>query len=214
MKEKNYDVLSLWPTPIYISQTPVKKSYLDFIQKIDFERATNKQFDISKDKRILNKMKDLKSHIQNHINVFTKDYLKINNKIKFYLTDSWVNKFKPQEGSTTHSHVNSMISGVYYFERAPNMGGIQFQKGYQINHNIFYPDIWMEYDEATTTQGQAFNINPKEGTIVLFPSKIEHTVNTNLSKETRYSLAFNAHVKGTFIVKDISGKPNYQLDIK
>ena len=76
MKEKNYDVLSLWPTPIYISQTPVKKSYLDFIKKIDFERATNKQFDISKDKRILNKMKDLKSHIQNHIDVFTKDYLK------------------------------------------------------------------------------------------------------------------------------------------
>ena len=45
-----------------------------------------------------------------------------------------------------------MISGVYYFERTPNMGGIQFQKGYQINHNLFYPDIWIEYDEATATQ--------------------------------------------------------------
>ena len=214
MKQNNYNILNLWPTPIYIGEIPVKKSYLDFIHKIKFERATNQRFDISKDKAILNQMPDLKSKIQNHINIFVRDHLKINNKINFYLTDSWVNRFEKGEGSTTHSHVNSMISGVYYFKRAPNMGGIQFQKGYQINHNIFYPDIWMEYDEANETQGQAFNITPEEGGIILFPSKVEHTVIDNLSDTTRYSLAFNTHVKGKFIVKDISGKPNYELIIK
>lgn len=214
MKQNNYNILNLWPTPIYISEIPVKKSYLDFIHKIKFERATNKRFDISENKRILDQMPDLKSKIQNHINIFVKDHLKINNKINFYLTDSWVNKFEKGEGSTTHSHVNSMISGVYYFKRVPNMGGIQFQKGYQINHNIFYPDIWMEYDEANETQGQAFNITPEEGGIILFPSKVEHTVIDNLSDTTRYSLAFNTHVKGKFIVRDVSGKPNYELVIK
>jgi hypothetical protein len=93
------------------------------------------------------------------------------------------------------------------------MGGIQFQKGYQTNHNIFYPDIWMDYDEATTTTGQAFNINPKEGGLILFPSKVEHTVNDNYSSDTRYSLAFNVHVKGQFVVKDFTGKQNYILNI-
>jgi uncharacterized protein (TIGR02466 family) len=214
MKQNNYNILNLWPTPIYIGEIPVKKSYLDFIHKIKFERATNQRFDISKDKAILNQMPDLKLKIQNHINIFVRNHLKINNRINFYLTDSWVNRFEKGEGSTTHSHVNSMISGVYYFKRAPNMGGIQFQKGYQINHNIFYPDIWMEYDEANETQGQAFNITPEEGGIILFPSKVEHTVIDNLSDTTRYSLAFNTHVKGKFIVKDISGKPNYELIIK
>ena len=214
MKQNNYNILNLWPTPIYIGEIPVKKFYLDFIHKIKFERATNQRFDISKDKAILNQMPDLKLKIQNHINIFVRNHLKINNRINFYLTDSWVNRFEKGEGSTTHSHVNSMISGVYYFKRAPNMGGIQFQKGYQINHNIFYPDIWMEYDEANETQGQAFNITPEEGGIILFPSKVEHTVIDNLSDTTRYSLAFNTHVKGKFIVKDISGKPNYELIIK
>ena len=214
MKAEKYDILNLWPTPIYIGEVPVKKSYLQFLKTIKFERATNERFDISNDKQILNQMPDLKSKIENHLETFIRDHLQINNKINFYLTDSWVNKFKKGEGSTTHSHVNSMISGVYYFKRAPQMGGIQFQKGYQINHNLFYPDIWMEYDEATATQGQAFNINPQEGGLVLFPSKIEHTVNDNLSNDTRYSLAFNAHVRGKFIVKDISGKTNYELTIK
>lgn len=214
MKDKSFDILSLWATPIYIGNIPVKDSYLKFIETIDFERTTNQRFDISKDKRILNKMPDLKKNIELNIETFVRSYLKINKKINFYLTDSWVNKFEKGEGSTTHSHVNSMISGVYYFKRVPNMGGIQFQKGYQINHNIFYPDIWMEYDEANETQGQAFNITPEEGGIILFPSKVEHTVIDNLSDTTRYSLAFNTHVKGKFIVRDVSGKPNYELVIK
>jgi len=214
MKVKNYNVLDLWPTPIYVGEEPVEDSYLNFISKIKYERASNDRFDISTNKTILNKMPKLKSKIEKHINTFVRDHLKINKKINFYLTDSWVNKFKKGERSTTHSHVNSMLSGVYYFKRASEMGGIQFQKGYQINHNLFYPDIWIEYDEATTTQAPAFNINPPEGGLLIFPSKIEHTVNQNNSDEVRYSLAFNAHVKGKFIVRDFTGKPNYELEIK
>lgn len=213
MKEKQYEVLNLWPVPIFLSNIPVKDSYLNTIKKIKLERASNGRFDISEDKNILNKFKDLKTEIEKQIDLFVRDHLKINKRIKFYITDSWLNKFEKGEGSTTHSHINSMLSGCYYFKRSPEMGGIQFQKGYQINHNIFYPDIWMDYDEATTTTGQAFNITPKEGGLILFPSKVEHTVLDNNSSDTRYSIAFNVHVKGQFIVKDFTGKQNYILNI-
>ena len=103
MKAEKYDILNLWPTPIYIGKVPVKKPYLQFLKKIKFERATNQRFDISKDKQILNQMPDLKSQIEKHLKTFTRDHLKINNKINFYLTDSWVNRFEKGEGSTTQS---------------------------------------------------------------------------------------------------------------
>lgn len=213
LKEKQYEVLNLWPVPIFLSHIPVKDSYLNIIKKIKLERASNQRFDISEDKTVLNKIKDLKTEIEKQIELFVRDHLKINKKIEFYITDSWLNKFEKGEGSTHHSHVNSMLSGCYYFKRSSEMGGIQFQKGYQTNHNIFYPNIWMEYDEATHATGMAFNIKPKEGGLILFPSKVEHTVLDNNSSDTRYSIAFNVHVKGQFVVKDFTGKQNYILNV-
>jgi len=102
-KEKQYEVLNLWPVPVFLSHIPVKTTYLNSIKKIKLERASNQRFDISEDKNVLDRIKDLKIEIEKQIELFVRDHLKINKKIKFYITDSWLNKFEKGEGSTTHS---------------------------------------------------------------------------------------------------------------
>ena len=42
---------------------------------------------------------------------------------------------------------------------------------------------------------------------LLFPSTLSHSVDENFSNDTRYSLAFNAFVKGQF------GKDEYKLTL-
>jgi ectoine hydroxylase-related dioxygenase (phytanoyl-CoA dioxygenase family) len=48
-------------------------------------------------------------------------------------------------------------------------------------------------------------VKVKEGTIVIFPSHLEHSVEKNWSKIRRYSIAFNFYVRGNF------GKEEYEL---
>jgi ectoine hydroxylase-related dioxygenase (phytanoyl-CoA dioxygenase family) len=57
-----------------------------------------------------------------------------------------------------------------------------------------------------TSDSYALKLN--EGTIVLFPSHLNHSVEENLSNQNRYSIAFNFFVKGKF------GKEEYQLELK
>ena len=40
-------------------------------------------------------------------------------------------------------------------------------------------------------------LEPKDNEILMFPSELTHQVEPNMSKERRYSIAFNAFVKGT-----------------
>ena len=55
---------------------------------------------------------------------------------------------------------------------------------------------------------ETYVVDLKEGTIVIFPSHLEHSVEKNWSPERRYSLAFNFYVRGDF------GKEEYELVIK
>jgi ectoine hydroxylase-related dioxygenase (phytanoyl-CoA dioxygenase family) len=55
---------------------------------------------------------------------------------------------------------------------------------------------------------EKYILNVKEGTIVIFPSHLEHSVEKNNSNENRYSIAFNFYVRGKF------GKEEYELEIK
>ena len=51
----------------------------------------------------------------------------------------------------------------------------------------------------------SFEVN--KGDVLLFPSTLSHSVDENFSNDTRYSLAFNAFVKGQF------GKDEYKLTL-
>ena len=53
-----------------------------------------------------------------------------------------------------------------------------------------------------------YKLQLDEGKVVIFPSHLEHKVEKNLSKEKRYSIAFNFFVKGKF------GREEYILELK
>jgi ectoine hydroxylase-related dioxygenase (phytanoyl-CoA dioxygenase family) len=73
---------------------------------------------------------------------------------------------------------------------------------------LFHHSILFEYDELNNINAENYIVKVKEGTIVIFPSHLEHSVEKNISNDKRYSIAFNFYVRGKF------GKEEYELEIK
>ena len=198
---------NLWPIPVYEAEIPVKQKWKDFVINLEYERTHINNSDISKDRYILNTMPDLKSDIEKHCELFVRKYLTIKDNAKFYLLNSWCNIHGPNEYSQIHYHGSSLLSGVYYPIVPKNSGAISFHKN-SIYNNIFYHSIRFEYNEDSNLNAGKYTLNVVDGTIILFPSHLEHSVERNNSNEKRYSIAFNFYVRGKF------GKEEYELEIK
>ena len=199
---------NLWPTPIYESEIPVKEQWKTAVINLEYERTHVNNSDISKDRYILNSIPDLKQEIEKHCEIFVRKYLTVKDNAKFYLQNSWCNIHSPNEFSQIHHHGNSLISGVYYPIFPKNSGNISFHKTVFPPTNLFPQSIMIEFDEHNHLNAGMYYIEIKEGTIVLFPSHLEHKVAENLSNEKRYSIAFNFFVRGKF------GREEYIFEIK
>jgi len=198
---------NLWPIPVYEAIIPVKQQWKDAVVNLEYERTHINNSDISKDRYILNNMPDLKSDIENHCELFVRKYLHVKNNAQFYLQNSWCNIHGPNEYSQIHYHGSSLISGVYYPILPKDSGNIKFHRISMYN-NLFSQSIRFEYNENNNVNSDSYEINVNEGTIVIFPSHLEHSVRKNNSDEKRYSIAFNFYVRGKF------GKEEYVLEIK
>ena len=198
---------NLWPIPVYEAEIPVKQEWKDAVVNLEYERTHINNSDISKNRYILNNIPDLKSDIESHCELFVRKYLTVKDNAKFYLQNSWCNIHGPNENSQIHYHASSLLSGVYYPILPKDSGNIAFHRG-SIYTNIFHHSIRFEYKENNNLTAEKYVLNLKEGTIIIFPSHLEHSVEKNNSNENRYSIAFNFYVRGKF------GKEEYELEIK
>jgi len=85
-----------------------------------------------------------------------------------------------------HHHGNSALSAAYYVKAEQDAGNIVFFDPRQAN--VFHHPI---SKAVNSINAQVQSITPKAGTLVLFPSYVEHKVNPNLSDEDRIVISFN-----------------------
>jgi len=202
-----FKVHNLWPVPVYDSKITVKQKWKDFVVNLKYDRTHINNSDISKDRYILNNMPELKAEIEKHCEHYVRKYLTVKPNTQFYLLNSWSNIHNPGEYSQIHCHVNSILSGVYYPIFPKNSGNLCFHKAYNMK-NIIDQNILLEYEELNNITAQKYILNVEEGSIVMFPSHLDHSVERNSSNEKRYSIAFNFYVRGKF------GREEYELEIK
>jgi len=90
-----------------------------------------------------------------------------------------------------HNHPNSIVSGVLYINGEDDKLHFHKQEYEQIK---ILPDTDEQYNEYNCEVAW-FSTPP--GKILLFPSKIQHTVEKKVSDKLRVTLAFNVFVRGT-----------------
>ena len=104
----------------------------------------------------------------------------------FEITGCWATVLAKGAIHKTHSHPNNFLSGVYYVRIYPGADTINFHDPRRQTHVIRPPVV-----ELTAENTDQVVVRVTNGTLLMFPSYLEHSVDTNMSAEERISISFN-----------------------
>lgn len=146
------------------------------------------------DQYVLNRpeLSTLRSLIQARLNAYLDEVFAPHNDLEIYITQSWFSWLTPGQHFHEHQHQNSLVSGCLYFSADRNQDAL-------ILHKKEFQQIYIPTKPETTNKWNAHiaTIPVGTGDIVLFPSKITHSVAPTQGQHLRTTLAFNSFIKGS-----------------
>ena len=181
----------LFPTVLYVDKIDLTDDLIESLKSESLKR-TGKNNGWFTDTNLQKKRKyrRLISQIDNHVEIYCKDVMKMRRDIKFSCCGAWANVHDPGDWAHDHYHPNSFISGVLYLDIPVGSGPITFsENSYRTNN--FGPFFFMDYEEFNPLNASNVEFMPERGTIYLFPSTLVHSVSQNATNQRRYSFAFD-----------------------
>ena len=109
----------------------------------------------------------------------------------FQITGCWATALARGASHRMHSHPNNFLSGVYYLHTHPGADSINFHDPRRQTGIIRPPVV-----ELTAENTDQVVVKVRDGTLLMFPSYLEHSVDANASDEERISLSFNVMFSG------------------
>lgn len=189
--ENSLNIELLFPTPVAFFDlgfelTEEERSFL-----LDQERKANEGNQSSVNNYLLKEpqMERLAVAIEEKVKEYAEDVWKA--EIDPFVTQSWLNWTKPGQYHHKHAHPNSLYSGVFYVDVEDERDRIYF---YQSGYKQLRPN----YKDWTRWNSESWWLPIKTNQIVIFPSGLEHMVQTvpgEVIGKERVSLAFNTFAK-------------------
>ena len=105
---------------------------------------------------------------------------------EFEITGCWANINPPGASHKAHWHPNNFLSGVYYVQTGPGADAINFHDP-RIQTGIIRPPV----TELTGANSDQVVVRVRDGTLLLFPAYLQHSVDANESGAERISVSFN-----------------------
>lgn len=208
---KNKQVHSLFPIPVLECEV---ENYVNDV--IDFNNIpyhwfnrnpiqTNTYNSISENILLEPQFNNLRSVIESMMEEYVYNQLKLPTYSKLKLVNSWMVIGEPGSKTNSHSHPNSVYSGIFYLKAGPGTGVVQFS----IPRNSLTfttPTVSPRPTEFNFYNSYCWGIEPNDNTILIFPSHLEHAITENISNRIRCCVAFNY-----FLVEEISSEPTQYL---
>jgi uncharacterized protein (TIGR02466 family) len=104
----------------------------------------------------------------------------------FEITACWATVLAPGAEHRAHDHPNNYLSGVYYLRTGRGADTINFHDPRSQTAIIRPPVV-----ELTAENTDHVVMRVKDGTLLIFPAYLRHSVDANASKEDRISISFN-----------------------
>ena len=174
----------IFPTPIngYTLQS-VKSKIDEIIQNINSVKShhAGEYGSFTLDQNLLEQ--EIYSDVKKEIATCINDYVGLlkHNVKDIKIVSSWANKLDKKEHIQPHSHSNSYVCGVIHLS---NGGDLMLRR----------PDIadmFTLVSDYEKHEDMFFRVPAIAGQLVLFPSKLIHSVLSHDDSITRYSIAFN-----------------------
>jgi len=198
-------IVPLFSVPIFYQEDSGRRlsdKELKIISETDREDVPN-QF--SKDRNILNLpgLENLKEFCQTAINTYAAEVCKVTDE--FYITNSWATKNETSVEHYRHIHPNSIFSGVFYFQAEENASPMTVHYKSPIFKNFA---LEYHYSGYSIFNSNDWSFPVRTGTLIIFPSWLEHGSLKNESTVPRQLIGFNSFVRGKF------GDFNYCSDLE
>ena len=192
--------LGLFPVPVFIYKLgrDLTEEEMAFVMACKENLAPNSGNTTSAERYVLNTpvMKDVRYFIEGCMNSYFLEVYSPPEDTKLRITQSWLNYSDKGQFHHLHAHPNSLISGVFYPSTTEN-DKIYFHSPITWKQLSITPMSFNPYNSQT------WWIPAEKNSLVLFPSSLQHNVNTVESETTRISLSFN-----TFPTGHIGDEPN------
>ena len=104
----------------------------------------------------------------------------------FEITGLWANMNPKGAAHPVHSHPNNFLSGVYYVRTHEGADTVNFHDP-RPQTGIIRPPV----TELTAENTDQVVVKVSDGTLLMFPSWLPHSVDASGSDETRISISFN-----------------------
>lgn len=132
-----------------------------------------------------NEFQDLVSCVSNKATKSILQFLRIDQE-GFEITGCWATVLAKGAFHNAHSHPNNFLSGVYYVRTQPGADTTNFHDPRRQTYVIRPPVV-----ELTAENTDQVVVRVTNGTLLMFPSYLEHSVDINMSAEERISVSFN-----------------------
>jgi uncharacterized protein (TIGR02466 family) len=181
------ELIPLFSKPILRSTVKV-----DSLDLSEIKWAKNYQNWISESQNILSldPFKELAVEIGSRVADYFYGVMNVTLDTEIYITESWLNKTEKGQSHHRHWHPNSILSGVV------NIAG-EVDKGGQLKLiTSLYDTLEFEINQANLYNSKSWGFPPEPGNIVIFPSNVEHLVESYEGDSPRITLSFNTFVRG------------------
>ena len=190
IKEK---AMNIFGYPIWLSEQTYMFSdkeleYIKNLEKKDNGGGGNNKVSIDDYLFKNDEIIGIKKFCEMQIEKYFYELLNVEEQTKIYTTQAWANFNKKNERHHSHFHSNSIVSGVLYVQT--DGVKIHFERGDEL-----WP-LQLRYKKFDYFNAENWWVNSVTGKILLFPSKLAHSVEENEGDLERISIAINTFVKG------------------
>lgn len=187
-------VFQLFPTPLFVATYPNDVSEIvSYFESCPMKQAVDNSYGrISQNTYILdNKIcAPLVSFFKYCFNMFAKDIMRYKGEME--LSQSWLTYKSPGQSHRVHTHPNTVLAGVFYYDVQPEDSAICFSKEIKsFNRPYIEPSLLDDYQEHPYSQEEVYFV-PSQNNFIIFPSWLPHGVPPNKTNRVRKALGVNA----------------------
>ena len=193
-------VLSMFPAPLYINTYEGDTTEIvEYFNSCEMNEASGGGYGlISKDSYILDNSicKPLTSFFLECFNEFATKIMRSRYK-EIEFAQSWLTYKMPGQFHRAHTHPNTLLAGVFYYDFQPGDAAICFSKEVKsFNRSYLEPSLQEDFQEHPFSQEEIY-FTPQLNDFIIFPSHITHGVPPNRTNKVRKALGVNAMTKGS-----------------
>jgi len=199
------EVVQLFPTPVYRNNLgppgdllPLKFNTLMYDLNVNYKRTHLDNGLITEDQEYLLQDSTLKGLIDNEIEIYLRDALRLKKTVYLKHQSSWVLLHKKGDFSPKSYHSNSWLSGIYYHTVNEDNGSFKVLDKPPFSWTCSSMNPESEVEEFNFINGMSYTFSPEPGDIYLFPSHVTHLSLPNESDDDRVCVVFNYTLHGTW----------------